>query len=252
MKSLLILQSTIDLKKEVTPYQRENQEKKEQVEEMFDAIAPNYDRLNRILSMRIDQRWRKNVIRMLEKQQPSSILDIATGTGDLAIAMAKLKANRLVGLDLSEKMLRIAKEKIAKHNLSVDLVKGDSENLPFNNESFEAITCAFGVRNFGDLKAGLQEMHRVLDENGQLLILEFSKPKNKIFQKLYYFYFFNVLPFVGRILSGDERAYTYLPESVNEFPSGEQFADILKESGFKTVLCKPQTFGICTIYQARK
>lgn len=252
MKSLLILQTTNDLKKEVTPYQRKNQGKKEQVEEMFDAIAPSYDRLNRILSLRIDKQWRKNVIRLLKKQQPQSILDIATGTGDLAIAMSKLKVNKLVGLDLSDQMLKIAKEKANKQQLSIQFIKGDSENLPLAEESFDAITCAFGVRNFGNLRAGLQEMHRVLAKNGQLYILEFSKPKNKIIQKLYYFYFFNVLPFVGKIISGDERAYTYLPESVKEFPSGIEFANELKQSGFKTVLCKPQTFGICTIYQAKK
>lgn len=251
---MLILQSTIQLNQEVTPYRRDNQEKKEQVEEMFDSIAPTYDRLNRILSMRIDVRWRKNVIQLLKKQQPASILDIATGTGDLAIAMNSLSANKIVGLDLSEQMLKVAAKKLEEFQLNqrIELVKGDSEQLPFDDDSFDAITCAFGVRNFGNLQAGLKEMHRVINEKGQVIILEFSKPKNKIIQKLYYFYFFNVLPFVGNLLSGDQRAYSYLPESVNAFPSGKEFESVLKQAGFKTVVCKPQTFGICTIYQAKK
>ena len=242
------------MSREITPYQRENQQKKEQVEEMFDSIAPTYDRLNRLLSMRIDKQWRKNVISLLKKQQPNSILDIATGTADLAIAMNKLQPEQLIGLDLSEEMLAVGRKKLKAKQLEkqIELVKGDSEDLPFENESFDAITCAFGVRNFGNLRAGLREMCRVVKQDGQVIILEFSKPSNKIFQKLYYFYFFNVLPFVGNLLSGDKRAYTYLPESVKAFPSGDEFATELKESGFKTVLCKPQTFGICTIYQAKK
>ena len=240
------------LKTEVTPYQQENKQKKEQVEEMFDSIAPNYDRLNRLLSLRIDTLWRRNVIRLLRKQMPQTVLDIATGTGDLALAIAKLQPQKLIGLDLSEQMLAFAKQKAKKQNIPIDFLKGDSENLPFSNEAFDAITCAFGVRNFGNLQAGLQEMSRVLKSDGQLVILEFSTPSNKIFRKLYYFYFFNVLPFVGRLISKDKRAYSYLPESVKVFPSGKEFANELQQAGFKTVLCKPQTFGICTIYQAKK
>ena len=241
------------MSEQVTPYQQEDKQKKQQVEEMFDAIAPTYDKLNHLLSMRIDKIWRKKVLKLLKQQQPDSVLDIATGTGDLALAIASLKPKQIVGLDLSEKMLNIARQKVEEKEInSIELVKGDSENLQFGDESFDAITCAFGVRNFGNLEAGLKEMHRVVKQNGQVIILEFSKPTNKIFQKLYYFYFFNVLPFVGNLISGDKRAYTYLPESVNAFPSGYAFANVLKKCGFKTVLCKPQTFGICTIYQAKK
>jgi len=238
---------------QVTPY-RSEETKKAQVEQMFDAIAPSYDRLNKMLTMRIDRLWRRNVISMLKKQQPKHILDVATGTCDLPIAMHKsLSYQTLQALDLSEQMLAKGQEKLNQKNITdIDLIKGDSEHLPFEDNSKDAITCAFGVRNFENLHAGLQEMARVVNETGQVIILELSTPKNKMFLKLYYFYFFNVLPFIGRLFSGDERAYAYLPESVRAFPSGDEFADKLKAAGFKTVVCKPQTFGICTIYQARK
>lgn len=241
------------MNQKVTPYK--NQEsKKVQVEQMFDSIAPSYDRLNRILSLRVDKIWRKNVIRLLQKQEPKTILDIATGTCDLPIAISqKMEYEQLTGLDLSEEMLAFGQEKLNKNGLDqIQLIKGDSENLPFDNESFDAITCAFGARNFENLQAGLKEMARVVSQNGQVIILEFSTPKNKIFKNLYYFYFFNVLPFIGKLLSGDNRAYSYLPESVKVFPSGDSFAIELKNAGFKFVLCQPQTFGICTIYQAKK
>lgn len=242
------------MSKEITPYNSQEKDKKQQVEDMFDSIAPTYDKLNRILSLRIDTIWRKNVIKLLKKQQPKTILDIATGTADLAIAMKEVQPSKIVGLDLSEEMLQVGRKKINNKQLDtlIEMVKGDSENLQFKDQSFDAITCAFGVRNFGNLQAGLKEMCRVVKDNGQVIILEFSKPKNTFFQKIYYFYFFNVLPFVGNLLSGDNRAYTYLPESVNAFPSGEAFANELKQAGFKSILCKPQTFGICTIYQAKK
>lgn len=242
------------MSKEITPYNSQEKDKKQQVEDMFDSIAPTYDRLNRILSLRIDTIWRKNVIKLLKKQKPNNILDIATGTADLAIAMRDVKPKKIVGLDLSEEMLQVGRKKINQKQLGnlIDMVKGDSENLQFEDQSFDAITCAFGARNFGNLQAGLKEMCRVVKDDGQLIILEFSKPKNTFFQKIYYFYFFNVLPFVGNLLSGDSRAYTYLPESVDAFPSGEAFANELKIAGFKSIICKPQTFGICTIYQAKK
>lgn len=242
------------MNQKVTPYQRE-EGKKQQVEEMFDNIAPTYDKLNRILSLRVDKLWRKNVIKLLKSQSHQSILDIATGTCDLPIAIDKaLTYDELVGLDLSEEMLSMGQKKLDKQGIAsrVKLIKGDSENLPFDSQSFDAITCAFGVRNFENLQAGLKEMARVVKDSGQLIVLEFSTPQNKIFKNLYYFYFFNVLPFVGNLLSGDKRAYTYLPESVKVFPSGEAFAQELKKAGFKTVICRPQTFGICTIYQAKK
>ncbi len=241
------------MNQKVTPYQ--NQEsKKVQVEQMFDSIAPSYDRLNRILSLRVDTIWRKNVIKLLRQQGPKSILDIATGTCDLPIAISKkLKYDQLTGLDLSEEMLAVGQQKLDKNDLNqINLIKGDSEHLPFEDQSYDAITCAFGARNFENLGAGLQEMARVVKKNGQVIILEFSTPQNKIFKNLYYFYFFNVLPFIGKLLSGDGRAYSYLPESVKVFPSGQAFAEEMKNVGFKTVVCKPQTFGICTIYQAKK
>lgn len=241
------------MKEQVTPY-KSAQGKKEQVEEMFDNIAPTYDKLNRVLSMRVDTLWRKNVIKLLKKAPHDSILDIATGTCDLPIAINKsLDCKQLVGLDLSEEMLAYGQKKLNDNNIAdqVKLIKGDSENLPFDDNSFDAITCSFGVRNFENLLAGLSEMRRVVKENGQVIILEFSTPQNIIFRNLYYFYFFNVLPFVGNLFSGDKRAYSYLPESVKAFPSGNDFADKLKQAGFKTVLCKPQTIGICTIYQAK-
>ncbi len=239
----------------VKPYQTEEKAKKVEVEEMFDHIAPTYDRLNRILSMRIDTIWRNRVIKLLKQSNPKSILDIATGTGDLAIKMSKLlSTGRIIGLDLSQEMLSIAEKKAQAGNLSssIEFVKGDGEQLPFNNQEFEAITCSFGVRNFEHLQPGLQEMNRVLTDHGQLIILEFSTPTNKTFKRLYDFYFFHVLPFVGRFISGDSRAYTYLPESVEAFPSGNAFVKELNQAGFNQVVCKPQTFGICTIYQAKK
>ncbi len=245
------------MKEVVKPYQSEDKSKKVEVEQMFDAIAPTYDRLNRLLSLRIDTLWRNNVIKLLKKQNPESILDIATGTGDLAIAMSTLfekGTKRITGLDLSQEMLAVGRKKLKQKNLDqkIDFVKGDSEHLPFDDQEFEAITCAFGVRNFENLDAGLRQMHRVLSDKGQLIILEFSTPENKIFNAIYNFYFFHVLPFVGNLISGDSRAYTYLPESVKAFPSGQAFAERLKAAGFNKIICKPQTFGICTIYQATK
>jgi len=241
--------------KVVTPYGAEDKAKKEQVEDMFDAIAPTYDRLNRVLSFNIDKGWRKRTLKLMKKDGlDKRVLDIATGTADLAIASAKAGYKNVVGLDLSEQMLAYGRQKVAKKGLenTIQLVKGDSEALPYPEDSYDIITCAFGARNFGNLHQGLREMERILSAKGQVLILEFSKPRNKIFKQLYYFYFFRVLPFVGNLFSGDSRAYTYLPESVDAFPSGEAFADELKKAGFKTVTCYPQTFGICTIYQARK
>lgn len=239
--------------KQITPYNKPEVSKKQQVEQMFDSIAPTYDKLNRLLSMRIDNIWRKNVIKLLQKQNPQKILDIATGTADLAIAMRNTQAKQIIGLDLSEEMLHYGTQKVKKANLQdrITLVKGDSEQLPYEQNSFDAITCAFGVRNFEHLQAGLKEMSRVVKKEGQVIILEFSTPSNFFFKQIYYFYFFNVLPFVGKLFSGDKKAYTYLPESVKSFPSGESFAKELKQAGFKTITCKPQTLGICTIYIAK-
>lgn len=237
----------------VTPY-NDNSSKKEQVEQMFDAIAPKYDFLNRVLSLGIDIYWRKKVINILKKEKSQLVLDVATGTGDLAIAIAKIPVPKVIGLDLSEQMLEFGKTKVKKAQLSqtIEMMKGDSEDLPFSDNHFDAVTAAFGVRNFGHLKKGLSEMYRVTQQNGNLVILEFSKPTNRLFKTIYYFYFCHVLPFIGKLVSKDARAYTYLPESVDAFPSGDAFVKILEEIGFKSVKWIPLTFGISSIYWAKK
>ncbi|MBK7139070.1 MAG: bifunctional demethylmenaquinone methyltransferase/2-methoxy-6-polyprenyl-1,4-benzoquinol methylase UbiE [Bacteroidetes bacterium] len=237
----------------VKPYNDESS-KKEQVEIMFDAIAPKYDLLNRILSLGIDISWRKRVIQIIKKENSKFILDIATGTGDLAIALAKTDTTKIIGLDLSEQMLSFGREKIKNNHLDskIEMIKGDSEHLEFPDNHFDAVTAAFGVRNFGNLNKGLAEMYRVTKKDGNLVILEFSKPSNKFFKTIYYFYFCYVLPFIGKLISKDSRAYTYLPESVEAFPSGNEFVKILEEIGFKTIKWIPLTFGISSIYWAKK
>ena len=239
---------------DITPYYKEEVTKKEQVAEMFDNISGSYDFLNHFLSVGIDKIWRKKAIKLLKKYNPKRILDVATGTGDLALAALKLNPDKVIGVDISNKMLDVGRKKITKQKLNdkVELKNGDAENLPFDNDSFDAITSAYGVRNFSDLSKGLSEMSRVLVDGGHAVILEFSQPKNFIFRKLYFFYFCNVLPFVGKLVSKDNRAYAYLPESVRAFPDGEEMARILKNCGFKRVQCIPLTFGISTIYLAEK
>ena len=241
-------------KREITPYQEENRTKKEQVADMFDNISGHYDFLNHFLSIGIDKLWRRKAISLLKEFNPKRILDIATGTGDLAIAALKLNPEHVTGVDISAKMLDVGKEKIRRKNLQdkVHLEYGDAEALPFDEGKFDAVISAFGVRNFGDLEKGLNEMSRILVEGGHAVILEFSKPNNIIFRKLYFFYFLNVLPFIGKLISKDNRAYTYLPESVKAFPDGEKMTSILNNCGFKSVQCIPLTFGISTIYLAEK
>lgn len=238
----------------VTPYQDSDKNKKQQVEQMFDHIAPKYDFLNHFLSLGIDQLWRKKAIRILKKYQPKRILDVATGTGDFAIAASKLNADEIVGFDLSGEMIRIGEEKVKRRSLDsrIRFKKGDSENMPFENGSFDAITVAFGVRNFEDLQKGLDEFLRVLKPNGTAIILEFSKPKYFPFRQLYRFYFFRILPFVGGLVSKDSSAYSYLPESVMAFPDDRHFMNILRETGFSKVMQKRLTLGIATIYIAQK
>lgn len=239
--------------KTVKPYD-ETSGKKEQVATMFNNISGNYDFLNHFLSMGIDKLWRRKVVKMLKNEHPRLILDVATGTGDLAIANLGASPEKVIGIDISNGMLEMGREKIKKLNLNdkIELLNGDSENIQFPDQSFDAITVAFGVRNYENLDKGLAEMARVLKTGGTLIVLEFSKPTNWFFKKLYYFYFCNVLPFIGKIVSKDPRAYTYLPESVQVFPDGEKFAAHLKGAGFKTVECIPLTFGISTIYRAKK
>lgn len=241
----------------VTPYSSaEEKAKKEQVAEMFDNIAHSYDRLNHILSFGIDILWRKKAIRMLRKLKPKRLLDVATGTGDFAIEAARMgvPAEEIVGVDISNGMLDIGREKMKKKGLDqlIKMEYGDSENLPFDDNYFDAYTAAFGVRNFENLNAGLTEMLRVMKPGGTGFILEFSKPTGFPFKQLYWFYFNAILPVVGRLFSKDNRAYTYLPESVKAFPEGDEFLEIMKTCGYVNVKRKPLTGGIATIYTGEK
>lgn len=239
---------------EVKPYD-EASDKKGQVSTMFNRIAPYYDLLNRLLSLGIDTIWRKKAIALLREKQPKMVLDVATGTADLALETARqLHAEQIIGVDISTQMLEIGREKVAKKGLSkvIQLREGDSENLPFPNNTFDAITVAFGVRNFEDLERGLAEMQRVLKPGGQLVVLEFSKPRVFPFRQIFNFYFKHILPFIGRMTSKDPKAYRYLYESVQAFPEGERFLSILTKTGFKSNRCIPLTLGVCSIYSAEK
>lgn len=237
------------------PY-NEEQTKKEQVEQMFDNIAPTYDRLNHILSFNIDRIWRHRVMRIVRRMQPTRIMDVATGTGDLAIAMAKRCAEaQILGVDLSEEMLAVARKKIAHEALSqrIEVCKGDAENLSMvASESIEVATVAFGVRNFENLRKGIEEIYRTLKSSGTLVVLEFSIPSNPIVRWVYAQYSHHLLPRVGELLSKDRKAYDYLPDSVEEFPSPERFATLLREIGFRSVKRRSQSFGIAHIYIASK
>ena len=239
---------------EVVPYKTGEKGKKEQVADMFNNISPKYDFLNHVLSMGIDVLWRRNAIKMLKNDQPKYILDVATGTGDFAIEALKLNPKKVTGVDISEGMLEFGRVKLKKRNLDsvIELEYGDSEKLPFEDNKFDAIIVAFGVRNFETLKTGLAEMYRVLRKGGKVVILEFSSPKKFPFKNIYNFYFKAILPKIGRLISKDSSAYTYLPESVQAFPDGEEFIGILKDVGYTNTLCKTQTFGISTIYVGQK
>lgn len=238
----------------VVPYKTENSGKKEQVAKMFNNISRRYDFLNHFLSLGIDRTWRKTGVRMMRPLHPRLILDVATGTGDFAIQALALNPEKVTGIDISEGMLAIGRKKVEKLGLSgkIELVKGDSENLQFGNNTFDAVTVGFGVRNFEDLEKGLTEIHRVLKPEAMLVVLEFSRPQKFPMRQLYNFYFKNILPALGRLISNDKSAYTYLPESVEAFPDGTDFENILKKVGFKETTCKPLTFGISSIYTARK
>ncbi len=238
----------------VTPYKDNTKSKKEQVATMFDNIAPKYDFLNQLLSMGIHKSWRRKSIDLLKEFQPETILDIATGTGDFAIEAMKLYPKKIVGVDISEGMLKLGVEKIKKLGLqnTVELKSGDSENLPFSDNSFDAITVGFGVRNFENLEKGIKDIFRVLKKNGTLVILEFSKPKGFPIKSIYNFYFKYITPTVGKIFSKDSSAYTYLPESVKAFPDGDDFLMVLNKAGFKESRAISLTFGIATIYFCRK
>lgn len=238
----------------VNPYNDSKLGKKQQVAEMFNSIAPKYDFLNHWLSFGIDKLWRKKAIRLLKPLNPSVILDVATGTGDFALEAMRLSPEKIIGMDISEGMMKIASRKIADLHLdkTISFEVGDSEEMRFDSESMDAITVGFGVRNFEHLEKGLSEFHRVLRKGGVACILEFSKPKKFPIKQLYRFYSYYVLPIWGRLISKDQRAYTYLPESVSAFPDGEEFISILKKVGFDSVKEYRLTFGIATIYFAVK
>lgn len=243
------------MSKMVTPYKDPKATKKEQVAQMFNNISKTYDFLNHFLSLGIDVLWRKKAIKELVDIMPQKILDVATGTGDFAFeAISRLKPGQVVGVDISEGMLAIAKEKITKRGLSdvFQVQLGDSEQLNFPDNSFDAVTVAYGVRNFENLAAGLSDIHRVLKPKGKVVVLEFSKPKTFPIKQLYHFYFHYVTPGIGKLFSKDSSAYTYLPESVAAFPDGADFVNLLHSIGFKEAKCRPLAFGICSIYTGIK
>lgn len=242
------------MSKTVTPYKNSNLGKKEQVAQMFDAISGNYDGLNRVISFGTDIKWRKKVLAMIKTKNPDTILDIATGTGDLAILMSETNATKIVGLDISAGMLEVGRKKIVQQNLSekIEMILGDSEKMPFDDNTFDAITVAFGVRNFETLEKGLSEILRVLKPNGIFVILETSVPEKFPYKQGYKFYSKNILPLIGKLFSKDNSAYAYLSESASVFPYGEALNNILREIGFIDVVALPQTFGVATIYSASK
>lgn len=223
---------------------------KVKISSMFNDIAPKYDFLNHFLSLGIDKRWRRKVIKLLSKKQYDKIIDVATGTGDLAVDLFKLKPNKIIGIDIAEKMVEIGNQKIQKKKLTefIELKTGDSLEISYDDNTFDVATCSFGVRNFEDLNKGLTEIHRVLKIGGKIAILEFSNPKNKIIGFIYRFYFNNILPFFGRLFSKNNFAYKYLPQSVVVFPNREEFTKILDKVGFKKTSYKNLTSGIACIY----
>lgn len=238
----------------VVPYKEENSGKKVQVARMFDNISHRYDFLNHFLSLGIDKAWRKKAIALLKPHQPKLLLDVATGTADFALQALKLNPEKVIGVDISEGMLEVGRHKIKARSLEhkIELAYGDSENLPFEENKFDAVTVAFGVRNFENLEKGLREIFRVLKPGGKVVVLEFSRPRKFPFKQVYSFYFKAILPKIGRFVSSDKAAYTYLPESVEAFPDGEDFLRILNLVGFKRTQCKALTFGISSIYSGTK
>jgi demethylmenaquinone methyltransferase/2-methoxy-6-polyprenyl-1,4-benzoquinol methylase len=238
----------------IMPDAASNLSKKEQVAEMFNNIAGRYDFLNHFLSLGIDKGWRKKAIAEVAKTQPHAILDVATGTGDMAIAAARLLPQRIVGIDIADQMLEVGRKKIIAEHLQkmITLQTGDSEDMPFTTGEFDAVTCAYGVRNFEHLEAGLIEMCRVLRPGGKIVILEFSHPSRFPISQFYKLYFRFILPTLGKLVSKHSKAYTYLPQSVMAFPEGKKFCDILAKCGFEQVKAQPLTFGITTLYTGVK
>lgn len=237
----------------VKPYHKEGS-KKEQVARMFNTIAPRYDLLNRLLSFGIDKIWRKRLVAAVSAQAPANIVDLATGTGDVAMALAKIPDVPITGLDIAADMLSLAERKAQQQSLTerITWIHGDGEALPFAANSFDSATIAFGIRNYENLEQGLAEMMRVLTPNGQVYILEFSKPKGGLFKQLFRFYFKYILPGIGRMISRDPSAYTYLPESVDAFPDGDDFLAIMQSVGFRNTTARPLTFGVATLYIGKK
>jgi len=242
------------MQEEVTPYKNSSLGKKEQVAQMFDTISGNYDGLNRVISFGIDVSWRKKVLQLVANTHPQTILDIATGTGDLAILMTQTNAEKIIGLDISTGMLEVGRKKIEDRKLSdkIEMILADSENMPFEDNTFDAITVAFGVRNFENLEKGLCEILRVLKPSGIFVILETSIPEKTPVKQCYTFYSKNILPIIGKLFSKDNVAYQYLSESASVFPYGEALNNILRKTGFTSVVAQPQTFGVATIYSASK
>lgn len=246
---------TISNKTMVVPDKSNPDSKKVQVENMFDSIAPKYDVLNHTLSLNIDKIWRRKVARIVSKTNPDTVLDVATGTCDLAIVTArKAHPQSVCGIDLSEEMLNVGRQKVQKANLSdiITVQKGDAENLPFADNTFDAITVAFGVRNFENLEAGLREMLRVLKPGGSCVVLEFTMPAAFPVKQLYNFYFRNILPLIGRLVSSHKSAYTYLPESVKAFPQRNEFVRIMEQCGYSNARFRSLSLGIAAIYVANK
>ena len=240
--------------KNISPYKNSNLSKKRQITKMFDTISNEYDRLNRVISFGIDIKWRNKVVNLIKDENPENILDIATGTGDLAINLTKTRAKKIIGLDISEGMLNVGRKKIKERKLNslVEMIIGDSENLPFEDDSFDAVSVAFGVRNFETLEKGLSEIYRVLKVNGVFVVLETSIRQNPFFIQGYFIYTKFFLPLIGKLFSRDKTAYEYLSDSAAKFPFGEDFNNILKKIGFIRVEALPQTFGVATIYTASK
>ena len=239
---------------QVKPYKEADGSKKEQVAQMFDQISGRYDFLNHFLSFGIDKGWRRKLVREAKKNAPERILDIATGTGDVAIALEKTGASEIIGLDISNGMLEVGRQKVTKRGVhpKVRLEFGDSENIGYEDDSFDLVTAAFGVRNFEHLDQGLSEMVRVTRKGGSVIVLEFSKPASSPFRQLYGFYSEYILPAFGRLLSKDESAYSYLPESVKAFPYGSAFLEHMKSAGLSELRCVPLTFGVASLYIGKK
>lgn len=238
----------------VLPYKNDSSGKKEQVAKMFDNISHRYDFLNHFLSLGIDKLWRKKAIAFLKPHQPKILLDVATGTGDFALQAMELNPEKIIGVDISEGMLEVGRKKMKSKNLHtiIEMKSGDSENLPFEDNFFDAVTVAFGVRNFENLEKGLKEIYRVLKPGGYAVVLEFSKPQQFPFKQIYSFFFKFILPKVGSWLSKDNSAYQYLPESVDAFPYGNAFLNVLSQAGFSQVKAQNLTFGISSIYTGKK